>query len=165
MEIKTSTHLSKANTKNGGNHHHTTSSTHHTWSESQRDEHQTNQTTNQQNINSIQTNVYSRVGEDTSLRYFNVAQRIGQLLQQSNASIQSIILDGEMVAVDRTTSTLLPFQELTKRSRDSTTVSEHSEHNTKESERPADVCYYIFDILELNGKSLLNQTIPKKEIS
>ena len=127
------------------------------------DEHQTNQTTNQQNINSIQTNVYSRVGEDTSLRYFNVAQRIGQLLQQSNASIQSIILDGEMVAVDRTTSTLLPFQELTKRSRDSTTVSEHSEHNTKESERPADVCYYIFDILELNGKSLLNQTLAHRK--
>ena len=71
--------------------------------------------------NTLQTRVYSRVGEDNSLRYQHVAKRVGELLQQRLSGVEefrSCILDGEMVAINRTSGRLLPFQSLARRMRD-----------------------------------------------
>ena len=117
--------------------------------------------------NTIHTNVYSRVGEDTSLRYQHVAQRVGELLQNHTSDLSSCILDGEMVAVDRATDRLLPFQALSRRTKDGSDniIVDHPDTSVTDGEknygqsRPCDVCFYVFDVLECNGRSLINQSL------
>jgi len=63
-------------------------------------------------------------------------------------SVKSVILDGEIIGYDEKTGALLPFQETIKRKR---------KYLIKEAIGRTPLRYYCFDILYLNGKSLLKK--------
>ena len=149
------------------------------------------------------TRVYSRVGEDNSLRYQQIAERVGELLLQHHSDgggepLVSCILDGEVAAVDRETNRLLPFQTLTRRTRDgrdnkvaakqshdddgddiddddiddddidddidqpAATLKSSSSSSSSVPLPPCDVCFYAFDLLEYNGRSLVDQPLRER---
>ena len=148
--------------------------------------------------NKMETRVYSRVGEDNSLRYKHVAERVGELLQRTpthptaDKNISSCILDGEIVAIDRSSNRLLPFQSLTRRMRDgsdtmssttststststtatpgstntnqldSTIQNNNLQEKSETQSQPCDVCFYAFDLLEYNGQSLVHQSLRER---
>ena len=122
--------------------------------------------------NTLQTRVYSRVGEDNSLRYQHVAKRVGELLQQRLSGVEefrSCILDGEMVAINRTSGRLLPFQSLARRMRDgsdnksnNTTTQETTPPDALQSAPPCDVCFYAFDLLEYNDHRMVQHTLRER---
>lgn len=122
--------------------------------------------------NTLKSRVYSRVGEDNSLRYQHVAKRVGELLQQRVSGVEefrSCILDGEMVAINRTSGRLLPFQSLARRMRDgsdnksnSNTVQVTTPSDTVQSAPPCDVCFYAFDLLEYNDHRMVHHTLRER---
>jgi DNA ligase 1 len=138
----------------------------------------------------MKTRVYSRVGEDYSLRYQHVANRIGELLQlhtqNTDQIITSCILDGEIVAIDRKSGHILPFQSLSRRMRDGsdnnfkkvtssakaiqspTTIPVTSPQLRSllppQLSQPCDVCFYVFDLLEYNGQSLVKKSLRERQI-
>ena len=61
------------------------------------------------------------------------------------STIESCIIDSEIVAYEPATERILPFQTLSNRSRKNVTMEEIS----------IQVCIFLFDILYLNGESLL----------
>lgn len=68
------------------------------------------------------------------------------------ADVDSFIIDSELVAYDTEAKKILPFQTLSKRSR---------KHVTKE-DLDNKVAIFAFDILFLNGESLLDKTLLER---
>ncbi|KAF5391043.1 hypothetical protein D9757_003979 [Collybiopsis confluens] len=90
----------------------------------------------------------SRKGTDYTYLYgknVNCGSLTAHLAKAFDERIESIILDGEMIAVDSETHQVLPFGSL----------KEAASGKMKN----AQVCFKIFDILYLNGESLLNRTV------
>jgi DNA ligase-1 len=67
-------------------------------------------------------------------------------------SVQSFILEGEVVAVDRATGELRNFQALTNRARKDVEIGSIT----------IDVCLFSFDLMYLNGQSLLDQPFRRR---
>jgi ATP-dependent DNA ligase len=67
--------------------------------------------------------------------------------------VRSVIIDGEICAVDDETGAVLPFQSLASRPRKAPTA--------EQLEAGPSVCVFAFDLLELNGRSMLN--LPLRE--
>ncbi|AOA63434.1 GQ67_04253T0 [Komagataella phaffii] len=94
--------------------------------------------------------IYSRNSEDMSQRYPDLIDVVSQIKTQCNGVI-TLILDCECVAWDGEKGKILPFQVLSTRKR--------KDVNAKDIK--VQVCLFAFDILFLNGKSLLE--LPLKE--
>lgn len=65
----------------------------------------------------------------------------------------SVILDGEAVGYDIKTGKFLAFQDIIKRKR---------KHNVKETAKEIPLKYFVFDILYLNGKSLMDKPLRER---
>lgn len=90
--------------------------------------------------------IFSRNLEDTTYMFPDIAKALGFL------NCQSAILDGEAIAYNPKTGRFLPFQETVQRKR---------KHGVMEKISKIPLKVFIFDLLFLNGVSLLNK--PFKE--
>ncbi|CCO35623.1 DNA ligase 1 [Rhizoctonia solani AG-1 IB] len=93
--------------------------------------------------------VFSRNSEDMSKKYPDLVEQLPRCFKEST---KSFVLDAEAVAIDKTTKKLLPFQELSKRKR----------KDVKVEDIQVRVCLFGFDLLYLNGESLLRQTLEER---
>lgn len=94
--------------------------------------------------------VYSRNMEDMSQRYPDILSSIAQFANKENT--QSYILDCEAVAWDREQGKLLPFQVLSTRKR----------KDVDEDKITVRICLFAFDLLYLNGESVLSKTLNER---
>lgn len=94
--------------------------------------------------------IFSRNFENSTERFPDVKLQL--LRARKPDTIQSCIVDAEVVAVDRATSKRLPFQILSTRSR----------KNVKVEDIKVPVCIYAFDLLYLNGEPCLTMPLGKR---
>ncbi|XP_043079688.1 DNA ligase 1 [Puntigrus tetrazona] len=93
--------------------------------------------------------VFSRNQEDNTSKYPDIISRIPQVKKDS---VRSCVLDSEAVAWDREKKQIQPFQVLTTRKR----------KDVDASEIKVQVCVYAFDLLYLNGESLVREPLSKR---
>lgn len=105
------------------------------------------------NINN-KTEVFSRNLENMTETFPDIVEYVKQFIHKSNEQqqITSFIIDCEMVAFDKVNNKILPFQQLTTRSRKNVDISQITIH----------VCMFVFDILYLNGESLMHKTLQER---
>jgi len=96
--------------------------------------------------------VFSRNLLDTSEKYPEVPQYVQEASSSSEDEVKSFVLDTEVVAFNRKTGNLIPFQILSTRKK------------TVESSETAEVQVIVqaFDLMYLNGKSLLGKTLDER---
>lgn len=94
--------------------------------------------------------IFSRNFENSTERFPDVKLMIAQAAKKG--AITSCIVDAEVVAVDKATKKRLPFQVLSTRSR----------KNVKVEDIKVPVCIYAFDLLFLNGESLLTTPLNQR---
>lgn len=94
-------------------------------------------------------NIYSRNQETNTTKYPDVISRI-ELTKKD--SVKSFILDTEAVAWDRERKQILPFQILSTRKR----------KDANEADIKVQVCVYMFDLLYLNGETLVTMPFAKR---
>lgn len=95
-----------------------------------------------------ETRVFSRNLLDTSEKY----PEVPLFVKESCKDVESFVLDAEVVAFNNNTGQLVPFQILSTRKK------------TEESAETAKVQVIVqaFDLMYLNGKSLLNSTLAER---
>ena len=93
--------------------------------------------------------VYSRNLEDNTSKFPDICSALPRLLKPG---VQSVVLDCEAVAYDRSTRKILPFQVLSTRGR----------KDVKVADIKVQVCLYAFDCLYLNGRTLLRDTLAER---
>lgn len=91
--------------------------------------------------------IFSRNLDDTTHMFPDLVAATQSL------DVDSIILDGEAVAVDPVSGTILPFQETVKRKR---------KHNIGTVAKDIPLRAFIFDVLYLNGQSVLKLPFSKR---
>ncbi|XBW37680.1 hypothetical protein QEN19_003262 [Hanseniaspora menglaensis] len=94
--------------------------------------------------------IFSRNSEDMTEKYPELVP-FSQFFKPG-VDVQSLIIDGEIVAYDVEEDKILPFQVLTTRKRKNVDINEIK----------VQVCIFIFDILSFNGKSLLEHTLEER---
>ena len=92
--------------------------------------------------------LFSRNLEETTLMFPDIIQGV---LSQIKA--KSIILDSEALAYNPESEEFLPFQETTKRRR---------KYGIDEMQKKLPLRTFVFDIMYLNGKSLMNESIVSR---
>ncbi|CAD5231739.1 unnamed protein product [Bursaphelenchus xylophilus] len=93
--------------------------------------------------------IYSRNMENNTEKYPDVIKKIPDVLVDPNTEF---IADGEVVAWDVTRKTILPFQQLSTRKR----------KIDADSEIKIQVCIFLFDLLYLNGESLVRRPFRER---
>ncbi|CAJ1072894.1 DNA ligase 1 [Xyrichtys novacula] len=93
--------------------------------------------------------IFSRNQEDNTSKYPDIIARIPKVKKDS---VVSCVLDSEAVAWDREKKQIQPFQVLTTRKR----------KDVDASEIKVQVCVYAFDLLYLNGESLVRQPLCRR---
>ncbi|XP_010214149.1 PREDICTED: DNA ligase 1 [Tinamus guttatus] len=93
--------------------------------------------------------VYSRNQENNTSKYPDIVTRIPKV---QKASVRSCILDAEAVAWDPEKKQIQPFQVLMTRKR----------KDVEAAEIKVQVCLYAFDMLYLNGESLVKEPFSKR---
>ena len=93
--------------------------------------------------------IYSRNSENNTSKYPDIIERIHNAFQ---THVKSLILDGECVAYDIEQKKLLPFQTLSTRKRKDADIKEIK----------VQVCIFAFDLLYLNGESLVGQSFRER---
>lgn len=93
--------------------------------------------------------IYSRNQEDNTSKYPDIISRISKALKPET---KSCILDTEAVAWDREAKQILPFQQLSTRKR----------KDVQESEIKVHVCVVAFDLIFLNGTSLVKSPLKER---
>uniref|UniRef100_A0A8C2LMD6 DNA ligase n=1 Tax=Cricetulus griseus TaxID=10029 RepID=A0A8C2LMD6_CRIGR len=93
--------------------------------------------------------IFSRNQEDNTGKYPDIISRIPKI---KLPSVTSFILDTEAVAWDREKKQIQPFQVLTTRKRKEVDASEIQ----------VQVCLYAFDLIYLNGESLIRQPLSRR---
>ena len=93
--------------------------------------------------------VYSRNLEESSAKFPDV---ILAVLEAAHPDVESCIIDSEAVGWDPAAKKLLPFQTLSHRARKSVSLDEVK----------ISVCVFAFDLLYLNGESLINEPYKKR---
>ncbi|MBP7928158.1 ATP-dependent DNA ligase, partial [Patescibacteria group bacterium] len=91
---------------------------------------------------------FTRNLEETTHQFPDIAEAAAKDLKA-----KSVILDGEAMGYDKKTGEFLPFQEIMQRKR---------KHSIKEMADEIPVMYFVFDILYLDGKTLLNKTLEER---
>ncbi|XP_017466539.1 PREDICTED: DNA ligase 1 isoform X1 [Rhagoletis zephyria] len=94
-------------------------------------------------------NIYSRNQENNTTKYPDVIQRIDEFKKDS---VESYIVDSEIVAWDIEHKQILPFQVLSTRKR----------KNVDLEEIKVQVCVYAFDLLYLNGEALTSKNFAER---
>ncbi len=92
------------------------------------------------------TQIFSRNLENMTESYPDIVAYF------KDSELDSFIVDCEIVAFDKKTNKILPFQQLTTRSRKNVNVDEIS----------INVCMFLFDIIYLNGKNLCELTLDER---
>nr|XP_019958001.1 PREDICTED: DNA ligase 1 [Paralichthys olivaceus] len=100
-------------------------------------------------LESGEVRIFSRNQEDNTSKYPDIISRIPKVKKDS---VVSCVLDSEAVAWDREKKLIQPFQVLTTRKR----------KDVDASEIKVQVCVYAFDILYLNGESLVRQPLCRR---
>ncbi|KAI8927194.1 ATP-dependent DNA ligase [Entophlyctis helioformis] len=90
--------------------------------------------------------VYSRNSENLSGKYPDLIERI------PNEGVTSFVLDCEAVAWDAKQKCILPFQVLSTRKR----------KDVQTSDIQVQVCIFAFDLIFLNGKPLVGETLKRR---
>uniref|UniRef100_A0A8C0Y0F3 DNA ligase n=1 Tax=Cyprinus carpio carpio TaxID=630221 RepID=A0A8C0Y0F3_CYPCA len=93
--------------------------------------------------------IFSRNQEDNTSKYPDIISRIPQVKKEN---VRSCVLDSEAVAWDREKKQIQSFQVLTTRKR----------KDVDASEIKVQVCVYAFDLLYLNGESLVREPLSKR---
>uniref|UniRef100_A0A4X1W0T7 DNA ligase n=1 Tax=Sus scrofa TaxID=9823 RepID=A0A4X1W0T7_PIG len=93
--------------------------------------------------------IFSRNQEDNTGRYPDIISRIPKI---KLPSVTSFILDAEAVAWDREKKQIQPFQVLTTRKRKEVDAAEIQ----------VQVCLYAFDLIYLNGESLVREPLSRR---
>ncbi|KAF8603617.1 ATP-dependent DNA ligase [Ceratobasidium sp. AG-I] len=93
--------------------------------------------------------VFSRNSEDMSKKYPDLVEQLPRCFKENT---KSFVLDAEAVAIDKTTKKLLPFQELSRRKR----------KDVKIEDIQVRVCLFGFDLLYLNGESMLKHSLEER---
>ena len=86
--------------------------------------------------------------EDVATMFPDIAEALPREVEG-----QSIILDGEVVGYDKKTGHLVPFQETLRRKR---------KHQIQATLAQVPLIYFCFDVLEYNGRNLLNTPFSKR---
>ena len=73
---------------------------------------------------------------------------------------RQMVLDAEIVAVDRATRALLPFQQLSTRARVS--ASALDDKQLRKEDVSVAVCVFLFDLLFLDDRSLLEEPLHER---
>jgi len=92
---------------------------------------------------------FSRNAEDNSTKFPDLVATIKSFCKPD---VKSFILDSEVVAYDRVKKQILPFQVLTHRKR----------KDAEAHEITIQVCIYAFDLLYLNGESLIRKPFGER---
>uniref|UniRef100_A0A3Q2NV85 DNA ligase n=1 Tax=Fundulus heteroclitus TaxID=8078 RepID=A0A3Q2NV85_FUNHE len=100
-------------------------------------------------LESGEVRVFSRNQEDNTSKYPDIISRVPKVKKDS---VVSCVLDTEAVAWDREKKQIQPFQVLTTRKR----------KDVDASEIKVQVCVYAFDLLYLNGESLVRQPLCRR---
>ncbi|XP_036940660.1 DNA ligase 1 [Acanthopagrus latus] len=100
-------------------------------------------------LESGEVRIFSRNQEDNTSKYPDIISRIPKVKKDS---VVSCVLDAEAVAWDREKKQIQPFQVLTTRKR----------KDVDASEIKVQVCVYAFDLLYLNGESLVRQPLCRR---
>lgn len=95
--------------------------------------------------------IYSRNSENQTEKYPDIVPILSKILHP-NKKVKTFILDSEVVAYDDKAGELLPFQTLSKRKRKNVTVDNITV--------PVIIC--AFDLLFLNGESLLRKSLNER---
>ncbi|KAF3937851.1 hypothetical protein ABW19_dt0207591 [Dactylella cylindrospora] len=93
--------------------------------------------------------IFSRNSEDLSTKYPDILAVLHQWVDEGTTSF---ILDCETTAVDKDTMKLLPFQTLMTRKRKDVAIEDVT----------VKVCVYAFDLLFLNGESLVHKSLAER---
>ncbi|CAG2111169.1 unnamed protein product [Medioppia subpectinata] len=93
--------------------------------------------------------VFSRNQENNTTKYPDIIKRIPNAIKPD---VKNFVIDSEAVAWDRQNKQILPFQVLSTRKR----------KNAEEGEIKIQVCLYVFDLLYLNGESLVAEPLSKR---
>lgn len=91
---------------------------------------------------------YTRNLEETTHQYPDLVEAA---IKQINA--ESVVLDGEAIGYNKETGEFLPFQETIQRKR---------KYDVTETAKNIPLKYFVFDILYLNGKSLINKPLKER---
>ncbi|KAL0966507.1 hypothetical protein UPYG_G00296110 [Umbra pygmaea] len=93
--------------------------------------------------------IFSRNQEDNTTKYPDIISRIPTVKKEC---VSSCVLDAEAVAWDREKKQIQPFQVLTTRKR----------KDVDAADIKVQVCVYAFDLLYLNGESLVKQPLSRR---
>ncbi|RZF36590.1 hypothetical protein LSTR_LSTR010701 [Laodelphax striatellus] len=94
-------------------------------------------------------NIYSRNLEDNTSKYPDIISRVPNCLGDN---VKSCIIDSEAVAYDTQLKKIMPFQILSTRKR----------KDANESDIKVQVIVFMFDLLYLNGRSLVKETLQER---
>merc|ERR1712088_114911 len=94
-------------------------------------------------------NIFSRNQEDNTSKYPDIIKRLPKCLGEN---VKSAVLDCEAVAWDREKKSIQPFQVLSTRKR----------KDAVEEEIKVQVCVFAFDLLFLNGESLVTKSFEER---
>lgn len=91
---------------------------------------------------------FTRNLEETTDMYPDILEGAEKQLE-----VTSVILDGEAIGYNPKTGTFLPFQEMMQRKR---------KHGVSEMAKEIPLKYFVFDILYLNGKNLMEEPLTER---
>ncbi|XP_061150885.1 DNA ligase 1 isoform X2 [Syngnathus typhle] len=100
-------------------------------------------------LESGEVRIFSRNQEDNTSKYPDIISRIPKVKKDS---VVSCVLDAEAVAWDHEKKQIQPFQVLTTRKR----------KDVDAADIKVQVCVYAFDLLYLNGESLVRQPLRRR---
>lgn len=89
--------------------------------------------------------IYSRNSENNTSKYPDIISWLPQTYDGKD--VKTFIIDAEVVAWDNKRNTILPFQQLSTRKR----------KDAKETDNQVNVALFAFDLLYINGRSLLRE--------
>jgi len=91
---------------------------------------------------------FTRNLEDSTHQHPEIAQAA-----MTQVKANSVVLDGEAIGIDKKTGEFLPFQQIMQRKR---------KHSVKEMAEEIPLQYFVFDILYLDGESLMDKPLRER---